>query len=82
MRYFFLILIKFYQWVISPMLGNNCRFSPTCSHYCYEAIDKHGIFRGLKLSFNRLRKCHPWHSEFGYDPVPTEVVPTVKINKE
>lgn len=70
MRYLLLLPIKIYQWIISPLLGNNCRFDPTCSHYCYEAIDKHGVLRGLKLSVNRLRKCHPWHSEFGYDPVP------------
>ncbi|MDN6311036.1 MAG: membrane protein insertion efficiency factor YidD [Psychroflexus sp.] len=62
-------LIKGYQLLISPLLGQNCRFQPTCSHYAKEAIEKHGSLKGLKLAFIRISKCHPWGSS-GFDPVP------------
>lgn len=62
-------LIKGYQLIISPLLGQNCRFQPTCSHYAKEAIEKHGIRRGLWLGIHRISKCHPWGSS-GFDPVP------------
>jgi len=62
-------IIKFYQFLISPLLGNNkCRFFPSCSQYSIESIEKKGIFRGLFLSVKRVLKCHPW-SAGGYDPV-------------
>lgn len=61
--------IKFYQWTISPLLGNNCRHTPTCSQYAIEAIKIWGPFKGMYLALNRLRKCHPWGTS-GYDPVP------------
>ncbi|MGO3689325.1 MAG: membrane protein insertion efficiency factor YidD [Psychroflexus halocasei] len=61
--------IKGYQLIISPLLGQNCRFQPTCSHYTKEAIEKHGIRRGLQLGIHRISKCHPWGSS-GFDPVP------------
>lgn len=69
MRYLLLIPIKFYQLLISPVLGTNCRFSPTCSAYAYDAVKTHGVFKGLGLSIKRIGKCHPWH-EGGFDPVP------------
>ena len=69
MRYLLLIPIKFYQLFISPLLGSNCRFNPTCSQYAYDAIKQHGFFKGALLSTKRIGKCHPWH-EGGYDPVP------------
>ncbi len=69
MRYLLLIPIKFYQLFISPLLGSNCRFTPTCSEYSYEAIKTHGFFKGLKLATRRIGKCHPWH-DGGFDPVP------------
>ncbi len=62
--------IKFYQLAISPFMGRNCRFYPTCSEYTVDAITEHGVFKGLTLSIKRLGKCHPWH-DGGYDPVPT-----------
>lgn len=66
----FLVLIKIYQWVISPILGpNKCRFTPTCSHYAAEALKKHGPFKGLWLAIKRISRCHPWGGK-GYDPVP------------
>jgi putative membrane protein insertion efficiency factor len=65
----FVILIKFYQWIISPLLGPSCRFQPTCSHYSLEAFQTHGVLKGLYLSVLRISKCHPW-GKSGYDPVP------------
>ena len=64
-----LILILAYKRLLSPFLGKNCRFYPTCSEYMFEAIDKHGLSKGLRLGTKRLLKCHPFH-EGGVDPVP------------
>ena len=64
-----LFFIKFYQICISPFLGKNCRFIPTCSAYTYEAIEIHGIIKGVYLGVKAYRKCHPYN-EGGYDPVP------------
>lgn len=65
----FILLIRFYQVVISPLTPASCRFEPTCSHYSAEAIQKHGVFKGIWLSIKRISKCHPW-GKSGYDPVP------------
>lgn len=62
-------LIRIYQATISPSLGNVCRYSPTCSHYAYEAIERHGAFRGTFLALKRLSRCRPWGGS-GFDPVP------------
>jgi putative membrane protein insertion efficiency factor len=62
-------LIRAYQLAISPMLGNRCRFFPSCSEYAMEALEKHGPLRGLWLGVRRVGRCHPWHPG-GYDPVP------------
>ena len=69
MRYLLLTLLKLYQWLISPVIGSNCRFYPTCSQYSYDSIARHGAYQGIKLSLKRLSKCHPWH-QGGLDPVP------------
>ncbi len=69
MRKLILIPIRFYQLFISPLLGSNCRFSPTCSEYAFEAVKEFGVIKGLKLSVKRIGKCHPWH-EGGFDPLP------------
>jgi putative membrane protein insertion efficiency factor len=61
--------IKFYQYSISPLLGANCRYYPTCSHYSIDAIKKHGPLKGGKLSIKRIVSCNPWGGS-GYDPVP------------
>ncbi|MDQ7988819.1 MAG: membrane protein insertion efficiency factor YidD [Candidatus Dactylopiibacterium sp.] len=61
--------IKAYQFLISPWLGNRCRFHPSCSAYAAEALQKHGLLKGLKLALFRLSRCHPWHPG-GHDPVP------------
>ena len=62
-------MIRFYQICISPMLGKNCRFYPTCSAYMYTAIEIHGAFKGFWLGLKRLLRCQPF-SRGGYDPVP------------
>jgi putative membrane protein insertion efficiency factor len=69
MRRLILVLIKGYKTLLSPMLGRNCRFYPTCSDYTYQAIEKFGIVKGLYLGLKRILKCHPFH-EGGFDPVP------------
>ncbi len=65
----FIILIKLYQWIISPWLGSKCRYTPTCSHYGIEALKKYGPIKGLWLTIKRISRCHPWGGH-GYDPVP------------
>ena len=65
----FILPIKVYQWLISPLLGQNCRHEPTCSNYAIEAIREWGVIRGIWLGIKRISKCHPWGT-FGYDPVP------------
>lgn len=62
-------LIKVYRLLLSPWLGQQCRFHPTCSQYALQAIEKHGPYRGGWLSLKRLASCHPWHAG-GIDPVP------------
>jgi hypothetical protein len=69
MQIILIFLIRLYQIVLSPFLGNHCRFYPSCSSYAIEALEKHGFFRGLWLSLRRISHCHPWH-EGGVDPVP------------
>lgn len=61
--------IRFYRYGISPMLGRNCRFHPTCSEYAQEAVERHGAMRGAWLAAKRVCRCHPFHPG-GYDPVP------------
>jgi putative membrane protein insertion efficiency factor len=65
----FLLLIKIYQYLISPILGQSCRFTPSCSQYGLEAIHKHGPLKGAWLTLKRIARCHPWGSH-GHDPVP------------
>lgn len=69
MRSIAIILIRGYQLLLSPVLGNNCRFHPTCSEYAMEAIRAHGVLRGTWLAVARIGRCHPWGGA-GHDPVP------------
>lgn len=62
-------IIRFYQMSISPLLGRNCRFEPSCSEYSIQALSKYGVFKGIFLSIKRLIRCHPWGGH-GYDPLP------------
>lgn len=61
--------LRLYQIVLSPWIGNQCRFYPTCSEYARQAVETHGSLRGSALAAKRLCKCHPWHPG-GFDPVP------------
>lgn len=61
--------VKIYQLVLSPILPNSCRYTPTCSHYMVAAIQKHGPLKGLWLGIKRISRCHPWGGH-GHDPVP------------
>ena len=74
-----IFIIKIYQYFVSPFLGNRCRFFPTCSEYCIEALKTHGLLIGFKLGVKRILKCHPFKKlggENGIDFVP------VSNNKE
>jgi len=62
-------LINLYKYLLSPYLGNRCRFEPSCSEYAVEALRRHGAWRGLWLALRRISHCHPWHPG-GFDPVP------------
>ena len=64
-----ILIVKIYQYTISPMLGPRCRFTPTCSQFAIEAITKHGAFKGGWLAIKRVSRCHP-RNPGGYDPVP------------
>ncbi len=67
-------IIKFYKIFISPIIPPSCRHTPSCSEYCADALEKHGLLKGLVLGINRLLRCRPGGSS-GYDPVP-------KVNKK
>jgi len=65
----FISIIKIYQITLSPFLGKQCRFTPTCSKYAEESFQKHGSIKGVFLSLKRIFRCNPW-GDSGYDPVP------------
>jgi uncharacterized protein len=75
MRLVLTTLVRTYRYCVSPMLGPNCRFYPSCSCYAEEALERHGALKGSYLTIRRLLRCHPWHAG-GYDPVP----PTARLN--
>ncbi len=69
LTYPLVLLVRFYQIAISPYTPASCRYTPTCSNYTVEALQKHGLFYGGWLAIKRISSCHPWGGE-GYDPVP------------
>ena len=69
MKLLLLVLIRFYRYAISPLLGRRCRFYPSCTEYTAEAVEKYGALKGAKLGFKRVSRCHPWNTG-GFDPVP------------
>ena len=71
----FIWIVRFYQAAISPYTPSACRFTPTCSHYAIEALQKHGLFSGGFLAIKRIFSCHPW-GKSGYDPVPEKTKKT------
>ncbi|HEX6633094.1 MAG TPA: membrane protein insertion efficiency factor YidD [Usitatibacter sp.] len=62
-------LVRGYRYLLSPWWGGQCRFSPTCSEYAIEALQRHGAWKGSWLAARRISRCHPWHAG-GFDPVP------------
>ena len=75
MNIFTMLLIKFiktYKYIISPLIGPSCRYLPTCSEYCIDALKTHGFVKGLFLSSKRILSCNPWSSG-GFDPVKKEI---------
>ena len=66
----FIFPVRLYQIFLSPLLGSNCRYKPTCSHYMIQAINEWGPIKGIWLGIRRISKCHPWGGH-GHDPVPT-----------
>ncbi len=71
LKYPLILIIRLYQWTLSPLLGaNKCRYQPTCSSYMIEAIQEWGAGRGLLMGIRRLLRCHPWSRHPMHDPVP------------
>jgi putative membrane protein insertion efficiency factor len=68
-KYLVIVPVRLYQIFISPLLGKNCRYDPTCSHYMIQAVEEWGIFKGVWLGLKRIGRCHPWGS-MGHDPIP------------
>ena len=69
----FLGILTAYQAILRAFLGPSCRFSPTCSEYAREAVERYGVWRGGWLGMKRLSRCHPWSGKSGYDPVPVSL---------
>jgi putative membrane protein insertion efficiency factor len=63
------VMLRCYRYAISPMLGSNCRFHPSCSEYAIDALKRYGVGKGLWLALRRIGRCNPWHPG-GFDPVP------------
>ena len=70
--YLLIKLIKTYKFLISPLLGNSCRYFPTCSEYSIEALKTYGFFKGIFFSLRRIFSCNPWGNS-GFDPVKKEI---------
>jgi len=81
MQTILIILIRTYQYLLSPFLASSCRYIPTCSQFAIDAIKEHGAIKGLFLTTKRLLCCHPWHTG-GYDPVPKSKTTNAKIRAE
>lgn len=73
----FILPVKFYQKIISPLLPSVCRYKPSCSEYMIQAIETHGVIKGIYLGTKRILKCHPWGNS-GYDPVPAKKPKDIK----
>ena len=72
LTYILIKLIKGYKFLISPLLGNSCRYLPTCSEYSIEALNEFGLVKGIYLSIKRIFSCHPW-GKGGFDPIKKEM---------
>lgn len=69
MRFVLVLFLRAYQYFLSPWLGRNCRFHPSCSSYAIESLQRYGAIKGGRLALLRVMRCHPWNPG-GYDPVP------------
>jgi putative membrane protein insertion efficiency factor len=76
MQHLLILFLRGYRYFLSPLVGNQCRFAPTCSVYALEAIERFGAWRGGVLAARRLARCHPWNAG-GWDPVPDAAKPAV-----
>ncbi len=76
----FVVLIRAYQYALSPVLGASCRFYPSCSEYACQAIKRHGPLNGLLLALKRILRCHPFHPG-GVDPVPRRITPRTTLGQ-
>ena len=72
MRFLLIAVIRLYKYFISPLLGSNCRFYPSCSSYSIEALERHGALIGCYITLKRLLKCHPFN-QGGIDTVPEKI---------
>ncbi len=77
MRTLLIAFVQLYRWFLSPLLGRNCRFYPSCSSYALEALERHGAVHGTWLATRRVCRCHPWNPG-GYDPVPEPITDPFK----
>ena len=74
-KYVIIFPVRLYKWIISPLIGRNCRYTPSCSTYMIEAVEEHGTIKGAQMGIKRLCRCHPfaqthWIETQGFDPVP------------
>ncbi len=76
MKKFLILLVRFYQYFISPIFPPSCRYTPTCSAYMITALQTHGVFKGLYLGIKRILSCNPWGGH-GHDPVPKKEIKDV-----
>ncbi len=74
MKYLVILPVRLYQMLVSPWMPNVCRYTPTCSRYMVEAVEKHGVLKGTFLGIRRLLRCTPWGGH-GHDPVPPPAAP-------
>jgi putative membrane protein insertion efficiency factor len=77
MRTLLIAFVQLYRWFVSPLLGRNCRFYPSCSSFALEALERHGAVHGTWLATCRVCRCHPWNPG-GYDPVPEPITDPFK----
>jgi putative membrane protein insertion efficiency factor len=70
LKQIFILPIRIYQHTLSPLLGKNCRYQPTCSSYMIQAVEEWGVFKGVYLGAKRILRCHPWSDHSMHDPVP------------
>jgi len=70
--YIVIKLIKCYKFLLSPIIGDSCRFFPSCSDYCIQSFKTFGLFKGSYLSLKRILSCHPWNNG-GFDPVEKQI---------